>query len=329
MSTRRAFVAGAGAAMALCVPRAPAQVAGPVLKKPVRIVVGFPAGGGTDLIARILADRLRGPYAATVIVENKPGGAARVAIDAIKNAEPDGSEILFTPDFPITVYPHSFRALSYDPPRDLVPVAPVASGSLTYNVGPAVPEGVTSLAAFVAWCRANPDKALYATTAAGGTPHLVGVMFAAAAGVRMTPVHYRGGAPALQDLVGGHVPASINPMSEALTIAQSGRLRILAVSSSRRSKFLADVPTIREAGYDVAVDTWLGAFLPARASPEIVRALGTAIADAVKSPEMVESLAKIGSEPLFQPPDAFAATVAADTARWAPVVKASGFVADE
>ncbi len=330
MSTRRAFIAtGAGAAAALCIPRAQAQVAGPVIRKPVRIVVGFPAGGGTDLIARILAERLRGPYATTVLVENKPGGAARVAIDAIKNAEPDGSEILFTPDFPITVYPHSFRALSYDPPRDLVPVAPVASGSLTYNVGPAVPDGVTSLADFVAWCRANPDKALYATTAAGGTPHLVGVMFAAAAGVKMTPVHYRGGAPALQDLVGGHVPASINPMSEALTVAQSGRLRILAVSSSQRSKFVPDVPTIREAGYDVAVDTWLGAFLPAKASPEIVRALSAAIADAVKSPEMVESLAKIGSEPRFQPPDAFAATVAADTARWGPVVKASGFVADE
>jgi tripartite-type tricarboxylate transporter receptor subunit TctC len=330
MSTRRAFVAaGAGAAIALCVPRARAQVAGPVIRKPVRIVVGFPAGGGTDIIARILADRLRGPYAATVIVENKPGGAARVAIDAIKNAEPDRSEILFTPDFPITVYPHSFRSLSYDPPRDLVPVAPVASGSLTYNVGPAVPDRVTSLADFVAWCKANPDKALYATTAAGGTPHLVGVMFAAAAGVKMTPVHYRGGAPALQDLVGAHVPASINPMSEALTIAQSGRLRILAVSSTRRSKFLADVPTIREAGYDVVVDTWLGAFLPAKASPQIVQALSAAIADAVKSPEMVESLAKIGSEPRFQPPDAFAATVAADTARWAPVVKASGFVADE
>ena len=328
MPTRRAFIA-AGAMTAICRTHARAQASGAAIRKSVRIVVGFPAGGGTDLIARILADRLRGPYATTVIVENKPGGAARVAIDAIKNAEPDGSEILFTPDFPITVYPHSFRSLSYDPSRDLVPVAPVASGSLTYNVGPAVPDGIASLADFVAWCRANPDRALYATTAAGGTPHLVGVMFAAAAGVKMTPVHYRGGAPALQDLVGGHVPASINPMSEALTIAQSGRLRMLAVSSTRRSKFVPDVPTIREAGYDVAGDTWLGAFLPAKASPEIVRVLSAAISDAVRSPEMVASLAKIGSEPLFERPDAFAAMVAADTARWGPVVKASGFVADE
>jgi tripartite-type tricarboxylate transporter receptor subunit TctC len=325
MLTRRTIVAGCGvAALAPLVPAARAQV----VKKPVHIIVGFPAGGGTDVIARILAERLRGSYAATVIVENKPGGAARIAVDAIKNAEPDGSEILFTPDFPITIYPHSFRALSYDPLRDLVPVAPAASGSLTYNVGPAVPESITSLAGFVTWCRANPDKAIYATTAAGGTPHFVGAMFAAAAGLKMTPIHYRGGAPALQDLVGGHVPASINPMSEALPLANAGRLRILAVSSTRRSKFVPDVPTIREAGYNVVVDTWLGAFLPAKASAEIVRALSAAIAEAVKSPEMIDSLAKFGSEPRFQPPDEFAATVKADTERWAPVVKASGFVAD-
>ena len=119
MLTRRTIVAGGGVAVvARLVPAAQAQV----VKKPVHIIVGFPAGGGTDVIARILADRLRGSYATTVIVENKPGGAARVAIDAIKNAEPDGSEILFTPDFPVTLYPHSFRSLSYDPDRDLVPV---------------------------------------------------------------------------------------------------------------------------------------------------------------------------------------------------------------
>src|SRR5271169_6865603 len=265
MLTRRTIVAGCGVAVvAPLIPFARAQV----IKKPVHIIVGFPAGGGTDVIARILADRLRGSCATTVIVENKPGGAARVAIDAIKNAEPDGSEILFTPDFPITIYPHSFRSLSYDPQRDLVPVAPAATGPLTYNIGPAVPERVTSLAQFVEWCKSNPDKAIYATTAAGGTPHFVGVMFAAAAGLKMTPIHYRGGAPALQDLVGGHVPASINPMSETLTQAKSGNIRILAVTGARRSAFLTDVPTMREQGFDVVVESWLGAFAPAKTPAE-------------------------------------------------------------
>src|SRR5215467_8639627 len=125
-------------------------------KRLLRLVVGFPAGGGTDIIARVLADRIRVPFASSVIVENKPGAAARASVDFVKNAEPDGSTLLFTPDFPITVYPHSFRSLSYDPLRDLVPVAPAARSMLTYNIGPAVPASVTSLAGFIAWCKANP-----------------------------------------------------------------------------------------------------------------------------------------------------------------------------
>ena len=295
----------------------------------LRFVVGFPAGGGTDIIARLLADRIRVPFVSSAIVENKPGAAARASVDYVKNAEPDGGTLLFTPDFPITVYPHSFRALSYDPLRDLVPVAPGAKSMLCYNIGPAVPASVTTLAGFVQWVRDNPGNASYATTAAGGTPHFVGMMLANAAGIAMTPVHYRGGAPALQDLLGGHVPASVNPISETLTQAKSGNLRILAVTGARRSAFLPDVPTMREQGFDVVVDSWLGAFAPARTPAETVRALGAAINAAAQSPAMAQSLANFGNEPAVQAPDAFAATVRADYARWAPVVQASGFVAED
>ena len=264
-----------------------------------------------------------------MIVENKPGGAARVAIDYVKNAEPDGSEFLLTPDFPITVYPHSFRALSYDPLRDLVPVAPAARSTLTFVIGPAVPDRVRSLADFIAWCKANPDQSSFATTSAGSTTHFVGVMLASASGAKLTPVHYRGGAPALQDLLGGHVPASVNPIGETLPFAASGKLRILAVTSAERSRFLPDVPTMREAGYDVAFDSWIGAFAPARTPAAAVRRLNAAIGGAVRLPAMIESLAKMGNEPRFQPPDQFAATVKADLERWGPVVKAAGFVAEE
>jgi tripartite-type tricarboxylate transporter receptor subunit TctC len=237
--------------------------------------------------------------------------------------------LLFTPDFPITLYPHSFRKLSYDPLRDLVPVAPAARSMLTYNIGPMVPASVTSLADFVAWCKANPANANYATTAAGGTPHFVGVMFAAAAGIAMTPVHYRGGAPALQDLIGGHVPAGINPISETVAQANSGNIRILAVTGARRSAFLPDVPTMREQSFDVVVQSWLGAFAPAKTPAETVRVLGAAINAAARSPAMAQSLAKFGNEPAIETPEEFAATVRADYARWAPVVKASGFVAED
>ena len=213
--------------------------------------------------------------------------------------------------------------------RDLVPIAPASRSTLTFVIGPAVPDRVASLADFVVWCRANPEKAIFATTAAGGTPHFVGVMLANEAGIKLTPVHYRGGAPALQDLFGGHVPASVNPIGETLPHSTSGKIRILAVASAERSKFLPNVPTMREVGYNVVVETWLGAFAPAKTPPEVVRALNAAIGEAVRSSEMIESLAKIGSETTYEPPDQFAATVRADLERWGPVVKASGFVAEE
>jgi tripartite-type tricarboxylate transporter receptor subunit TctC len=300
-----------------------------VVAKPVRIIVGFPAGGGTDVLARVVAERLRGSYAAAVLVENKPGASARLAVEAVKNAEPDGSVLLFTPDFPLTVYPHSFRSLSYDPVRDFTPIAPASRSMLTYNVGPAVPAGVTTLAAFFDWCKANPARASYATTSAGGTPHLAGMMLASEARIAMTPVHYRGGAPALQDLLGGHIPASINPISEALPFARNGALRVLAVTGSKRSAFLPDTPTMREAGYNVVSDSWLGVLGPAKMPPAVIAALSAAIGEAVGSPPVIESFAKVGIEPMFQSPADFAATIQADIARWGPVVKASGFVADE
>jgi tripartite-type tricarboxylate transporter receptor subunit TctC len=326
MLTRRTALA---AAVLAASGTKPARILAQTLKKPLRIVVGFPAGGATDVIARILADRLRGSYAPSVIVENKPGGAARVSVDYIKNAEPDGSEILVTPDFPLTVYPHSFRTLSYDPLRDLTPVAPISRSPLTFVIGPAVPDQVRSLSDFVAWCKANPGKAVFATTAAGSTTHFVGVMLANAAGIRLGPVHYRGGAPALQDLFGGHVPASVNPIGEVLGQSASGKIRILAVASPERSRFLPSVPTMRESGYDVSFETWVGTVGPARMPPDVVLALNAAIGEAVNSLEMTESLAKMGSDTNLQAPDQFAAQVKADLERWGPVVKASGFVAEE
>src|SRR5258708_34920747 len=150
MLTRRTILAASAVA---ALGAGPLHTRAQTLKKTVHVIVGFPPGGATDLIARMLADRLRGPYAASVIVENKPGGAARVSVDYIKNAEPDGSEILFTPDFTLTVYPHSFRTLSYDPMRDLVPVAPASRSTLTFGIGPAQPARVASHTEFVALCK--------------------------------------------------------------------------------------------------------------------------------------------------------------------------------
>jgi tripartite-type tricarboxylate transporter receptor subunit TctC len=328
MLTRRRVLAASAAALASAASGAVPQAFAQLDRRLVRIIVGFPAGGAADVTARILADRLRLPYASTAIVENRPGASGRLAVEYVKNAEPDGSVLLFTPEPTIAVFPHSFRKLSYDPLRDLTPIAPTVKVMYTYNIGPAVPQGVQSLSDFMQWCKANPNHATFATPSAGTTPHFVGFMLASAADVKMTPVHYKGGAPALQDLLGGHVSASVNPISETLPLANAGTLRVLAVTGSQRSRFLRDVPTMRESGYNIVVDSWIGIFAPAKLPPETLRILSAAIDEVATSSEVAQQLAKIGGEPAFQSPEEFAVTIRADIERWGPVVKASGFVAD-
>ena len=329
MLTRRQLVAASLAGAAGANLAFPGQASALTIDKQANMIVGFAAGGGTDASARLFAERLRGVYAPTVIVENKVGAAARLAVEYVKNAEADGSVMLFTPDFPVTLYPHIFKRLSYDPLRDLTPVAPVIKSVLALSVGPAVPKEITTLKAFLAWCQANPAKANYATTGAGGTPHLIGVMVSKAANLELTPVHYRGGAPALQDLVGGHVAASVNPIGEAMPLAQGGQIRMLAVASPQRSRFLPNVPTMREQGVDVVLDSWTGVFVSSKTPPLIIAGLSDALGRAVKNPELIEAQAKLGNEMTFQPQPQFVDRVKADTQRWVPIVKASGFVPEE
>ena len=297
--------------------------------KVVHIIVGFPAGGGTDIVARVLAEALTGAYAKSIIVENKPGASARLAVEYVKNAPTDGSVMLFTPDFPMTLYPFSFKSLNYDPVNDFIAVGPAAKGMLAYSIGPAVPDTVKTLADFVAWCKANPTKANYATTSAGATPHFTGVMLAREAKITMTPVHYRGGAPAIEDLLGGHVPASVNPVSEVIAYAKSGSIRILAVTGAERTPFLPDVPTMKEQGYNVVVESLTGVWLPARTPDATVEALSAAMHKATQSQAMIDSLAKFGTEPYFLKPAEFTAWIKGEVDRWGPVVKESGFVALE
>lgn len=327
MLSRRNFLAASSSFAVTGLAAGPAR--SQLLDKPARMIVGFPAGGGTDVVARVLTEKLRGTYASAVIVENKPGAAARVSVETVKSADPDGTTMLFTPDFPLTVYPYSFKSLSYDPQKDLTAVAASTTSMLTFNVGPMVPASVKDAKDFVAWCKVNPDKAAYGTTSAGGTPHFVGVMLSQASGVPMQAVHYRGGAPALQDLVGGHVPASVNPVSEALPLAQQGVIRVLAVTGPQRSKFMPNVPTMKETGYDVVLDSWLGVFMPPKSPPDIVNRLSAAIQKAVASPDFAESLAKFGNEPKYLGPAELAARLKDDIAKWGPIVKASGFVAED
>lgn len=299
-------------------------------QKPLRFIVGFPAGGATDVIARMIADRLRPAHPAGVIVENRVGASARLAVDYVKNAEPDGSVLLFTPDFVMTVYPHSFRRLGYDPQRDFAPVTPSSRSTMVLTAGPLMGDGVRSVADFVQWCREHPKQASYATTAAGATPHFLGVMLSRAAGVEMTAVHYKGGAPALQDLLGGQIAVSVNPLAEVLPYVRSGRLKALATSGAARSPWLPEVPTLVESGYKgLVVETWLGFFAPARTPAEVVARLQREVTEAAASSELRQGMEKFAIEPYTLDSAAFAAQIRSDAEAWGPVVRASGFTAED
>jgi tripartite-type tricarboxylate transporter receptor subunit TctC len=298
--------------------------------KTLRIIVPFPAGGGTDVAARLIADKLRGNYAPAVIVENRVGASGRTGVEAVAHAAPDGTTLLFTPDFLMTVYPHSFKKLGYDPLADFAPIALIARSGLALAAGPALPVQVKTVRQYVDWARANPKQAFYATTAAGGTPHFVGVMLARDAGVALSPVHYKGGAPALQDLMGGQIAVSINPIGELLPQLQGGKVRVLAVTSDKRSKFLPDVPTMAESGLpNIVISPWLGFFAPAKTPADLVKRLANGVTDATQHGEAQIGMLKLGMEPQAMTPLAFREVLRADLERWGPIVKASGFKAED
>lgn len=298
--------------------------------RPTQLIVGFPAGGGIDLLARLMASQLRAHTPEPVVVDNKAGVAGRLALEHIKRAPADGSALLLTPDFPLTIFPHIYKKLAYNPVQDFTPVAACARSELVLSVGPMVPPTVHTVSELVKWLQAHPDKADYASSGPGGVLHLLGVMFSQATGVQMTHVPFRGSAPALQALVGGHVAVSFNAVGEALPFKSSGGLRPIATFGSKRSRYLPETPCMVELGYsNVQADTWLGVFAPPRLPQALVEQWNTRINSVVASSEYIASLDKLSMEPLTLKPAALASLVKTDIERWAPVVKASGFTADE
>jgi tripartite-type tricarboxylate transporter receptor subunit TctC len=298
--------------------------------KQVAITVGFPAGGATDILARLIADGLRRSYAPTVVVENRPGAGGRVGTEYVKNGKNDGSVLLFTPAFPLLIFPQVYKNLPYDTLRDFMPVGIGArGGALALSIGPAVPASVKTIADFVQWCKENPKRAVFGAPSGSGQ-HFAGVMFARAAGIGLDLVPYKGGAPQIQDLLGGHIPASVNPVAEALPHAQGGKLRVLATTGSKRSASLPDVPTMLELGYrDVLFQDWLGMFAPARTPPAIVTRLNAAMAEVMKSDQAAEGLTKLGMEAEIVTAERFAEMVRADYERYRAIVQATGFTADD
>lgn len=326
---RRDFVRaalGTAAAPALWLPRpASAQLPGNTF-----VVSGFPPGGMGDMVARPLTEKLRGKYAETLVLDSRPGAGGRIAAEYVKRAAPDGKTILQIPGSIMSLYPHIYSKLPFDPATDFVPVSTLCTYVYSFTAGPGLPAEITTVADFLKWARANPKSSVYGIPAAGSALHFAGMMLQRAAKFEFNSVPYRGGAPLLQDLLGGQVPVSFNVLGEVLPSIRAGKLRSLAVTSPKRSTFLPEVPTMVEQGYpDIALQEWLGWFVPAKTPNDVAQRLNGYVRESLQAPDLVESLAKNALEPQTQSPEEFAAILKRDLAHWGPIVKATGFKGEE
>ncbi len=328
MYTRRRFLHTVGATAGAASLGAASAVYAQSAPELSRIIVGFPAGGSNDSIARLLARKMQGVYAQTLIVENKAGAGGRIGVDTVRRAAPDGGMVLQTPGSILTLYPHIYRSLGYDALRDLTPVSTVCTLDFALVAGPGTP--ARTLGEFVDWCKAHPRQAIYGSPATGASPHFVGLMFGQAAGLELLHVGYKGAAPAVQDLIGGQIPAYVGVLADVAPHLAGGKLRVLATSGSRRSAATPDVPTFQEAGYkDVSVQEWYGMLLPAKVPDRVVASLNQAIQAALRDPEVLERFSALTVEAAPATPEAFAERIRRERARWAPVVQASGFKMEE
>jgi len=294
-----------------------------------RIIVGYPPGGTLDQTARRLAESWRS-QGRTWLVDNRPGAAGRIATGQLKREKADGSAVLCTHTSAMTIYPHVYANLPYDPVKDAQPVALLASATCVLAISAAVPAQVRTLADYVQWIKANAPGRTYASPAAGSLAQFLGYRFSQTAGVALTHVAYRGSAPAVQDLLGGQIPAYIGFVGDFLQYLGSGRLRLLAVSSEQRSRFLKDVPTFSEQGFGaVAGVESYGIYAPAATPQSTVLALAQATQAASRDRPLVAGLEQIGLETTYLAPAEYTQLIARERERWKPVVAASGFRADE
>jgi tripartite-type tricarboxylate transporter receptor subunit TctC len=299
----------------------PRGIAHPRLKT-AHILTGF-TPGLPDAVARLVAGQIK-DYAESIVVETRPGAGGRIAVEAVKAAAADGSVMLFAPLGFITLFPHVYTTLGYEP-RDFTPVSTVASFPTLLTVGPKVPGDVRTLADFTAWCRANSKHATYGTAGVGTTLHFIGAMLGRAAGFEFLHVPYKGRA-AIEDLLKGEIASAIMPIGSSLGLVQSGDIRALATTGSRRSSFLPHVPTMAEAGYPELEDlTWFGFFFPAKTPGDIVETLNSGIQETLCTDEVKSGMAK-----QFVEIDAislanFKRLIASESERWKAIVQVAGF----
>jgi tripartite-type tricarboxylate transporter receptor subunit TctC len=316
---RRNFMAGcAGLVLSTKAGTAFAQ-SGPL----TRIVFPFAAGGSGDALCRLLAQSIAPLLDRNVIVENRTGGDGLIGIKSVMNASPDGTTILVTTGPTMYLLPMVETVPSFNTSKDFVPVSQLARFEFGIVASPTT--GAKDFKGLVAWLKANPEKASYGVPSNGTIPHFTGLKLEEALGQKLTRVPYRGGAPIINDLIGGHLPFGVTTVSDAIAQHRAGGVRLLAVSSAARSPFVPEVPTLKENGIELVADAWYGMWLPAGSPPALAKQLSEAAAAALAKPEVKEKLLAIGLIPVGTTPEGLSKELAANTAFWQPIVRASGY----
>ncbi len=290
--------------------------------KPIRLLVGYAAGGSTDVVARIVGQRLSQELGQPIIIDNRPGAGATLASQMAANANPDGYT-LFMATIANTINTSLYKSLSFDFERDFAPITLVATVPNVLVVNPSVP--APDLARFIALVKSKPNDFAFASSGNGSSIHLSGELFNQVAGTRLVHVPYKGSAPAIVDLLGGQVQSMFDNLSSSLPYIKAGKLRALAVTSAKRSPSAPDIPTMAEAGLSgCEVDSWFALVAPAKTPPDIVARLNAATVKVLSLPEIKTQLDAIGVEPAPGTADGLAAFIQAETVKWRAVVTASG-----
>lgn len=297
----------------------------------VKIVNGFPAGGTADVTSRRIGEKLGGTAYTknAAVVENKTGAAGRIAVETVKNANPDGATLLLTPYSMMSVYPHIYKQLSYDPFKDFVPVC--LGSMLTHGlaVGPMVPATVRTVRDYLAWAKANLALANYGSPAAGSTPHFLGALLGLNNNVDLKHVPYRGSIPGVADMIGGQLASMVTPHGDFIANHKAGKIRILATSGKVRSPFVPEVPTFTEQGFpELTVEEWFGFYAPAKTPASVVANANAAINLALRDKVVIDSLGISGLTPLGGTPDDMAKDMKVQFDNWGPIVRRIGFTAE-
>jgi tripartite-type tricarboxylate transporter receptor subunit TctC len=289
--------------------------------RPIRLVVGFAAGGGADILVRYFGEKLAALSGATVVVENKPGAAGNLGTDAVAKAEPDGATIGISIGGPLAINPLLFAKMPYDTARDLIPVTILVTQPSALAVPASL--GVNSVAELIALLKREPGKYNYGSIGNGSLSHLAMEAIALKSGTQVVHVPYTSSPQAMTALLRGDVQMACLPAIAVTPHLASGNVRILAVSTAQRSSLLPGIPTLKEAGIDVEADAWNGLIAPAKTSDTIVAKLHREVVEAITSPAIRAKLATQLMEPIGNSPAQFRARIEADVARWAPVIRAA------